>query len=203
MTQSLLIGGAVVWLLALAWVVQDAVASFPRSTVLWWAALALLLGPFAIPFYLSERMARRAELNKLGHGKAAFPVPEGRRPFRAGGQRSFEPVALPGSGVFVSVLDGVDAGQRVEIPAQGALIVRRGTSAERAHAGVLVLHDNAATRHEHCRLRLEHGRVILEDRSRWGTLIDGTRVHGKSVEVSPGSIIQIGKTSIVLSQAGA
>jgi hypothetical protein len=81
MTQWLLIGGVFVWLLALAWVLQDAYANFPVTARVWWAVITLLLGPFAIPLYLSERLTRRAEFNKIGHGKAAFTAPEGRRPF--------------------------------------------------------------------------------------------------------------------------
>ncbi len=197
MTRWLLITGALLWLSALLWVIQDAVVNFPRSTVLWWGALTLLLGPLAVPLYLSERMARRAEMNKLGYGKAAFPVPEGRRPFRSAGMRQFEPV-FPGSGISVVVQEGVDIGQSAEIPANGELVIRRSTVGEKSRPGVLVLHDNAVSREEHCRVLLKGDRLIVEDRSRWGTIVDGKRMQGGSVEVDAGSRIQIGKTVIAV-----
>ena len=206
MTQWLLIAAVFVWLLALVWVIQDAIISFPRSTLLGWAALTLLLGPFAIPFYLSERMTRRAEMNKLGHGRTAFPAPESRRPFRGAGMRRFEELSTPGSGIFAVVRrplgKGANAQQSIEIPASGTLVIRRAVPGESSRAGVLVLHDDAVSRQEHCRLMLRDGVLVLEDHSRWGTTVDGKRVRGGTVEVSPGSVIKIGKSVVVLQTAG-
>ncbi len=198
MVRWMLIGWALATLLALAWVLQDAVIYFPRARVAWWGALALVLGPFAVPLYLSERMTRRAEMNKMGHGKAAFPVPEGRRPIRSEGMRGFDHALPRGSGVFLFVQEGVDKEQSAEIPAEGTLVIRRGTPGEKSHAGVLVLHDDAVSRQEHCRVSLHGRRLTLEDRSRWGTTVDGTRIQNGVAELIDESNIRIGKTVIVV-----
>ena len=80
MTSWLLIAAGVVWLLSLGWVIQDAYARFPTSTLIWWAFLALILGPIAVPFYLSERQTRHAQMNKAAFsGGRDIPVPEGHR----------------------------------------------------------------------------------------------------------------------------
>jgi hypothetical protein len=201
MTQWLLIGGVFVWLLALAWVLQDAYANFPITARVWWAVITLLLGPFAIPLYLSERLTRRVEFNKIGHGKAAFTAPEGRRPFRDGRQRRFADVPSGGSGYFVAT-EGSDTHQHAEIPDSGALIIRRASPGEYSRPGVLVLHDAATSRDEHCRLWIANGHIMLADRSRWGTIVNDTRIQGTAVSVEPGTTIRIGQTKLYVQQGG-
>ena len=203
MIRWMLIGWALVTLVALAWIVQDAFVYFPRSRLILWGALALVLGPFAVPLYLSERMGRRAEMNKMGHGRAAFPVPEGRRPIRNIGMRGFDPALPRGSGVFLFVREGVDEERSAEVPTDGTLVIRRGTAGEKPYAGVLVLHDEAVSRQEHCRVIVRGRQMTLEDRSRWGTTVDGTRVQNGSVELSDDSTIRIGQTVIVVRRAVA
>lgn len=202
MSQWLLLGGTVVWLLALAWVLQDAYANFPRASQVWWGAFTLVLGPFAVPFYLSERLTRRAEFNKIGHGKAAFTAPEGKRPFRDGRQHRFTDIPGAGSGYFVTANEGGSGKQRVEIPADGPLVIRRGVPGEYSRPGVLVLQDAAVSRDEHCRLWVANGRVMLADRSRWGTMVDGERVQDASVDVAPGTFFRIGQTEFRVHQGG-
>ncbi len=199
MTTWLWVAVPLVWLLALVWVVQDAYASFPRSGLMWWGLLTLLLGPIAIPLYLSERMSRRAQMNKVAPGKGMdFPAPEGRRPFRPAGLRLFDETGTVGSAIFVVVQQGPDAREQAEIPREGALIVRRAIGAEKSHMGLLVLHDPAVSRDRHCRLWLANGRVMLEDTSRYGTRVDGTRIVGNEVEVRAGAAIRIGKTILAV-----
>src|SRR3982751_6363832 len=173
MVQWLLFGVAVIWLGALAWIIQDAIVYFPRAALLWWGGVALVLGPLALPLYLSERMSRRAQMNKMGHGKAAFVAPEHVLPFRSAGDRRFAKSTLPGSGVFVSVREGPDAHRGAEIPANGELIIRRATAGEIGHSGVLTLHDEAVSREEHCRIVWHKSSGLLYDDSRWGTIVDG------------------------------
>jgi hypothetical protein len=203
MTQWLVIGAIIVWLGSFIWVVQDAYASFPRSTVVWWGLLALVLGPFAVALYLSERMTQRARMNRAAPGKATdFPVAEGRRPFRPAGLRLFEPGALPpGSGLFLTVQRGPDPAQQIEIPRDGGLIVRRAVGAERSRPGLLVLHDPAASRQRHCRFWVDRGRLMFEDSSTHGTEVNGTRIKNKSVELQTGSTIRIGKTMLTVRDA--
>jgi hypothetical protein len=203
MTQWLLLGGTAVWLLALAWVLQDAYAHFPRAAQVWWGAITLVLGPFAVPLYLSERLTRRAEFNKIGHGKAAFSAPEGKRPFRDGRQHRFTDVPGAGSGFFVSADEGARGHQRVEIPAHGALIIRRGVPGESSRPGVMVLHDLAVSRDEHCRLWTVNGRVMLADRSRWGTTVGDERVQGATVDIASGMRFRIGQTVFEVQQGGS
>jgi hypothetical protein len=205
MSQWLLIGGVFVWFVALAWVLQDAYANFPITARVWWAVITLLLGPFAIPLYLSERLTRRAESNKIGHGKAAFTAPEGRRPFRDGRQRRFADVASGGSGgsgYFIATGEGSDAHQHAEIPGSGALIIRRGAPGEYSRSSVLVLRDAAASRDEHCRLWIANGHIMLADRSRWGTIVNDTRIQGTTVSVEPGTAVRIGQTTLYVQQGG-
>jgi hypothetical protein len=185
---------ALSWVLAWSWIVQDAMAFFPRPTVLWWATLALLLGPIGLPFYLSERMRRRAEFNKIGHGKAAVPVLDPRRVFRTAGMRRYTDIQPPGSGIFVVVGEDSQAAVEAEIPARGSLVVRRAVGNERSRPGVLILHDDAVSRQEHCRLSFQDGRLRLEDRSRWGTIVDGERVRHTVQQITIASVLRVGKT---------
>ena len=195
MTSWLLIAAGVVWLLSLGWVIQDAYARFPTSTLIWWAFLALILGPIAVPFYLSERQTRHAQMNKAAFsGGRDIPVPEGHRPFRPAGLRLAGEERTSGSGIFVVVEQGTDAPQQVEIPRGGWLTVRRAVGAEKSRAGVLVLHDPAVSRQSHCRLWFQNGRVLLEDNSTYGTTVDETRIVGGVVVVHAETTIRIGQT---------
>jgi len=194
MTEWIPIALIVVWLAACGWIIQDATVYFPRSVQTWWALLGLLLGPIAVPFYLSERMRQRAEANKFGHGKEAFPMPGQRRAFRGAGLRRYTDLPRGGSGIVVVVAEGQDANLQAEIPATGELIIRRGTPYERSHPGVLILHDEAVSRQEHCRISLRDGQIVLEDSSRWGTTIDGERVRGEAVFIALDHEIKVGKT---------
>lgn len=197
MTSWLLIAAVVVWLLSLGWVIQDAYARFPSSTLAWWAFLTLLLGPLAVPLYLSERMTRRAQLNKTAFSRGRdFPIPEGHRPFRPAGLRLVEADGTSGSGIFVVVEQGPDAPQQVEIPRGSPLTIRRAVGAEKSRVGVLVLHDPSVSRQCHCRLWLQHGRVMLEDSSRYGTTVDDTRIVGGVIAVHAETTIRIGKTML-------
>ena len=195
MTSWLLIAAGVVWLLSLGWIIQDAYARFPTSTLAWWAFLTLLLGPLAVPLYLSERMTRHAQMSKTAFSRGRdVPVPEGHRPFRPAGLRTFGEGGTSGSGIFVVVEQGSDAPQQVEIPRGGWLTIRRAVGAEKSRAAVLVLHDPAVSRQSHCRLWLQNGRVMLEDSSSYGTTVDDTRIVGGVAVVHAETTIRIGKT---------
>ncbi len=104
----------------------------------------------------------------------------------------------PGSGIFVFVQQGVDAPQRIELPAFGYLLVRRGLPEEKSRGQVLVLHDDRVTREKHCRIRVVSNRILIEDSSAFGTWVDGKRVHNAAEKAKAGSTIKIGDTVLVL-----
>ena len=52
------------WLVPVLWVLID--ANLRKNNVVGWTGLALLTGPFVIPFYLAHRNIRREEVRKGG-----------------------------------------------------------------------------------------------------------------------------------------
>ncbi len=198
MDNWLLIGAAACWLLALVWIVQDVLVNMEPRDLLWWGPLGLLLGPFAIPLYLGQRMTRRAEVRTVGRGSTTtVSVPDKTKPFRSAGIRRMGPASGPGSGIFVAVTRGVDAPRRAELPTEGELLIRRAVEYEQSRPGVLALRDPAVSRETHCRVSLRGERLVLHDSSRYGTRVDGKRIRGGTVDLHIGSRIQIGKTTMV------
>jgi pSer/pThr/pTyr-binding forkhead associated (FHA) protein len=49
----------------------------------------------------------------------------------------------------------------------------------------------------HCTLKREHGRTIVRDHSRYGTFVNGTRVHGEA-EIGAGDRLRVGSPGFVL-----
>jgi len=197
MSSYILIAIVVVWLLAFVWVVQDAVINLPGNELIWWILLALLLGPFAIPLYLSQRLARRAQQRTVGRGRTTtVPVPSRAKPFRSAGIRRVEPDSIGGSGVFVVIETGRDAGKRIELPGDGELTVRRAIGDEQSHGAVLVLHDDGVSRDGHCRIGVRGSQIVLEDTSSFGTKVGRDRVHQASRALASGSRVEVGHTRL-------
>jgi hypothetical protein len=193
---------AVAWLGAAIWIVQDAYSTYQAHEAIWWGLLGLVLGPLAIPLYLSNRLTRRSELRSVGRAyTTSVEVPGDRRPFRSAGLRRTELSPAPTSGVFIEVESGPDAPRRLEVPPEGYLAIRRAVGDELPHAGVLALKEPATSRETHCRI-IQHGRhLLLEDQSRFGTKVNGERIRHATVELQPESRIQIGRTTLVVRQA--
>lgn len=199
----IMIAVVVVWLLSVVWLVQDAMVNLPGRSLPLWAALGLVLGPFAVPLYLSQRMAYRSEMRTIGRARTtSVPVPPRAKPFRSAGIRRVDPAAGGGTGIFVVVIGGKDAGRRIEIPAEGELTVRRAAGDEQPHGPVLVLHDDAVSRDHHCRISVHGGRVVVEDTSSFGTKVAGERIHQRRQEVPLGARLEVGRTTLMIEGEG-
>jgi hypothetical protein len=185
--------GGLCWAGAVAMVLHRAQAQGRRQDLALWLPLTCLLGPLAAIVYLTEFMMRL---------KARIPpaTPISRVAGSTAVLRSSAPLAPTtrlGSGVFLYIRYGEDACHAIELPLQGDLVIRRGAADEKSSDSCLILHDPSVSRTQHCRV-IRGDQMELEDTSSNGTIVDGKVVRGTSVRIKVGSILRVGKTTLVV-----
>lgn len=185
--------GAVCWVGSLIMIIFYA-RSQRRYHDLWsWLPSTLMFGPFAA-FAYARKLNTRSSTRPLPARAGLLATPTTRLPLP---KPPLAPTAPLGSGLYLYVRYGVDATQAVEIPMHSELIVRRGAPDDTSTTGTLVLHDATVSRNQHCRV-IKGSQIELEDTSRNGTIVDGQLIRNGRVVLKVGSIIRVGKTTLVV-----
>ena len=153
-------------------------------------------------------LAALALLMLCVHAGAAERVSVGEVTFVQGAASAQQPgQPLPttsplGSGFFLYVSIGAEATRCVEIPFRGSVSIRRGHTTERPAQHELILQDPAVSRSLHCTVTRVGRKLMLEDRSKNGTIVDGQHYLQQRAELRVNSIIRVGKTSIRVQAEG-
>jgi pSer/pThr/pTyr-binding forkhead associated (FHA) protein len=88
----------------------------------------------------------------------------------------------------------VYAGQAYRL---GGRVFHLGAEVTPAEFGVQLASSLAAVSRRHCTIRVDAGRVLLHDHSRFGTRLNGEPIEGSAV-LHAGDVIQVGQPAVEL-----
>jgi hypothetical protein len=170
-----------------------------RWGLMLWIPMVLLLGPVGLLIYQYGRRSTTRHSARQAHRINSV------RPTLHYGKQPGQPLPTTsplGSGFFLYVSIGQEATRCVEIPFRGSVSIRRGHATERPAPHELILQDPAVSRSLHCTVTRVGRKLMLEDRSKNGTIVDGQHYLQQRAELRINSIIRVGKTSIRVQAEG-